>query len=132
MALGWNLSDITDWETVCFNGEGDDKRMSPETEQLITVTMVLGLNEISQENIDKFCLRLRMYEKVCGWCLWYTNEDGSRRNALPDSVVKRHIGLHTNASRLTDAQFNKWILKMLDREAKASSSIMERDEREAA
>ena len=126
MALNWDLGDIENFKSVCRN---EDESLREETELLIFYTMNLGMGLITQNNVDKFILRLRMYEVMYGMAKWW-NVNGQRVNVISDTLIRKHIGLRTNASSISDAQFNKNMLKQLVREAKATSENMNR--REAA
>jgi len=126
MALRYELGNIWKWEMMCLN---KDETIREETNTLIFYTMNLGINIITKTNVDKFILRLRMYEVLHGMTKWRT-VNGERINAISDTLIRNHIGLKTNASELSDAQFNKNMLKQLVREAQATSENMNR--REAA
>ena len=124
MALNWDLGDIENFKSVCRN---DDESLREETELLIFYTMHLGIGLITESNVDKFILRFRMYEVLYGMAKW-RNVDGQRVNIISDTLIRKHIGLHTNASSISDAQFNKNMLKQLVREAEATSKNTERKE----
>jgi len=126
MALRYELGNIWKWEMMCLN---KDETIREETNTLIFYTINLGINIITKTNVDKFILRLRMYEVLHGMTKWRT-VNGERINAISDTLIRNHIGLKTNASSLSDAQFNKNMLKQLVREAQATSENMNR--REAA
>tara|TARA_R110002110_G_scaffold2550_1_gene11969 strand:- start:333 stop:758 length:426 start_codon:yes stop_codon:yes gene_type:complete len=122
MALNWDLGDIENFKSVCRN---EDESLREETELLIFYTMNLGMGLITQNNVDKFILRFRMYEVLYGMAKW-RNVNGQRINAISDTLIRKHIGLHTNASSISDAQFNKNMLKQLVREAEATSENIDR------
>ena len=124
MALNWDLGDIENFKSVCRN---EDESLREETELLIFYTMNLGMGLITQNNVDKFILRFRMYEVLYGMAKWW-NVNGQRVNVISDTLIRKHIGLRTNASSISDAQFNKNMLKQLVREAKATSENMNRRE----
>ena len=126
MALRYELGNIWKWEMMCLT---KDETIREETNTLIFYTINLGINIITKTNVDKFILRLRMYEVLHGMTKWRT-VNGERINAISDTLIRNHIGLKTNASSLSDAQFNKNMLKQLVREAQATSENMNR--REAA
>ena len=124
MALRYELGNIWKWEMMCLN---KDETIREETNTLIFYTINLGINIITKTNVDKFILRLRMYEVLHGMTKWRT-VNGERINAISDTLIRNHIGLKTNASSLSDAQFNKNMLKQLVREAQATSENMNRNE----
>ena len=124
MSLNWDLGGIENFKSVCRN---EDESLREETELLIFYTMNLGMGLITQNNVDKFILRFRMYEVLYGMAKWW-NVNGQRVNLISDTLIRKHIGLRTNASSISDAQFNKNMLKQLVREAKATSENMNRRE----
>ena len=126
--LNWDIGNIKNRKSVCKN---DDGSFSEETELLIFYTMNLGMGLITESNVDKFILRFRMYEVLFGMSKW-RNVDGERINAISDTLIRKHIGLRTNASKISDAEFNKKMLKQLVREAEAVSENMKGREEEAA
>ena len=107
MSLNYDLSNIENYETVCWIGEkgADDRRMNPVTETLIFGTMAVGLGSITDKNVDEFAARFRVMEKVHGAFL-YKVEDGKRVDwLLSDEDFIAHIGLVCNVSNETRA---KW------------------------
>tara|TARA_B110000238_G_scaffold199676_2_gene247343 strand:+ start:308 stop:688 length:381 start_codon:yes stop_codon:yes gene_type:complete len=124
MSLNWDLGGIENFKSVCRN---EDESLREETELLIFYTMNLGMGLITQNNVDKFILRFRMYEVLYGMAKWW-NVNGQRVNVISDTLIRKHIGLRTNASSISDVQFNKNMLKQLVREAKATSENMNRRE----
>ena len=124
MSLNWDLGGIENFKSVCRN---EDESLREETELLIFYTMNLGMGLITQNNVDKFILRFRLYEELYGMAKWW-NVNGQRVNVISDTLIRKHIGLRTNASSISDVQFNKNMLKQLVREAKATSENMNRRE----
>ena len=144
MALHWNLGDIADYKAVCFIDAKVDQPMdgikkgervmSPVTNALIWATIPVGLGGITEQNYATFALRLRAIENAFGAFLQKpvdaegnevtTNEAVvkwvDRRITLAE--VKAHIGLGTNASRLTDAKFKAELAARMLREAGHSVS----------
>ena len=108
MALHWELRSIDNWETVCCNEDGT---LSGTTECLIWATMMVGLSRITASNAKKFYERLHAWETARG-------AFRSDRQPLDFNDVVRHIGLATNASHETDAQFRKKLMRALEEEAR--------------
>ena len=133
MPFTWDFTNVKDWKSLCYEGVGEyDEdgnelgRLKEETNALIWVTRSIGLNCIKEKNIDKFCLRLGMLEEVEGAYLYKKNKDGKTlystfeyddgdkyENALTESIIRKHIGLHTNADTCTDAKFDRVILNKI-------------------
>ena len=124
MPLHWSIEDIKDYKTVCFNGEGDDAEMKTVTSTLINLTMNLGINDWTDKNIDEVLLRLRMYESIYGK-LVYNGTTGD--NSLTNEVIRQHVGLYTNASSFSFAEFKKYCIEAIERRAKDLIEWHDRD-----
>jgi len=85
MSLNWDISDCENWESLLKDDE------YPVTEGLIHWMMVIGFRSITRDNWGKVFARLEMMNKD---------------NFTIDDVHAR-IGLSTNCSELTDAQWAK-------------------------
>lgn len=112
MSLDWNIKEVADYDNVCFVGDGDERRLSAITESLIWRTMVVGLNEISEANFREFAYRLNFYERLFGETIM---EEGKKR-FITLAEMRAHIGLRTNANRLTRAQWMKNIKNSIEQE----------------
>lgn len=111
MALTWNVERIADHavittllyedgEPVIWDGE---KRWHPVTEALVWRSMACGFNAITEANVMEVFVRVAAWDAV--------NGSGIRMNGEPYAItlndVRRHIGLGTNATPLTDKQFRE-------------------------
>lgn len=122
MALYWDLSKIKDYEKECFIGEGEERVMKPVTNSLIWTTMIIGIGNWTEKDIDEVYIRVNQYERMTGPTI-YVDDDGNRfgGNRLNGELdkdgyitrdeIRKHIGLSTNVARMTTAQW----LKRLDR-----------------
>lgn len=90
MSLDYNLSEVKDYQTVCFRAPGE---MIPETERLIFSTLAIGIPKITKANHETFLRRLNLWETV--YAMPLTSAE----------VVKAHIGLTTNASPCNKGRF---------------------------
>ena len=124
MPLHWDIGNIKDYKTVCFNGEGDDAELKTVTSTLINLTMNLGINDWTDKNIDEVLLRLRMYESIYGK-LVYNGTTGD--NSLTNEVIRQHVGLYTNASSFSFAEFKKYCIEAIERRAKDLIEWHDRD-----
>jgi len=106
MSLNFNLSQIKDHETFCWNAQG---QINPVTQTLIFLTMFTGLNKITPSNFGEFLRRVMLWERVYGALLM---DDGWDRPITADDITA-HIGLSTNASALTKRQFDAALLREL-------------------
>ena len=106
MSLDYNLSNIHNSGSICFYEDGT---MSVHTYNLIWASMAVDLGKITKENISEWMVRLRMLAIVdseCGTWSTITEED-----------LTIHIGLSTNVSTTTRAQFKKKIIERVERNA---------------
>lgn len=111
MSLNYDLTAVKD---------RDESEMGVAvTDALIWATMGVGMDAITEENKDEFFCRLHIYEQVFGSWISMRGDDGKAEpyNMKYEDVCK-HIGLKTNASRLTDAAFKTKIWKELEGRAK--------------
>jgi len=98
MALHFDFTKVKNNETVCLTPEGEIRIV---TDALIWLTMAIDLGGITPKNVEEFIVRLRMYEMVAG----PTN--------ISAEAVRAHVGLSTNVSDTTDAQFAKKLTKLM-------------------
>lgn len=105
MSLNWNIEKVKDWEN--FN---DEQRVVLDS--IIWLTMAIGIGEITEDNHKEFFARLHMIEKLFGGVIF---REGKYRTIKLDEV-KDLIGLTTNVSSITRAQFNKNQLQRFYRE----------------
>jgi hypothetical protein len=128
MSLDFNYGKVKNYKTVCFDRpctdcQGPDKpcpehadvpleertMMSLATESLIWyLGLSIGIPKITEKNWEEVALRVALYEKVIGSCI-YKFVEGKGRVKIPITKedVQRHIGLDTNGITLTKAQFLK-------------------------
>ena len=88
-------------------GEEVGRKWHPVTNALIFATMAIGMSSITEDNWEEFYQRLNMWERCVGCSLWRADHQRDNKNFITPLEVYMHIGLHTNASRKTLAQFTK-------------------------
>lgn len=110
MALNWDLSNIKEFEDLCYRtmestyvdvdeetGEEITKNhveLVPLADALIWATICVGMGEVTEDTYVEFWRRVAALEAWNGAFL--TTKDGPRPITLAD--VKAHIGLSTNVS----------------------------------
>ena len=112
--LDWSLKNVTNQSTVCFCDDGTGIQMQAVTRQLIFFTERIGMSRITIENHVEFWKRANTWERVHGHCLFVTDADDKPVGcfiSLHD--VKVHVGLSTNARRLTEHKFYDEIIEAL-------------------
>jgi hypothetical protein len=98
MALTTNIGDCVNWEEL--NTEAN----YPMTERIYFVTLVTDLGEITYNNYDEFYARVKVYAHITG------------DDSITLQDVKRRIGLTTNVSNRTTAQFLKRMSELAGRD----------------
>jgi hypothetical protein len=115
MSLDWSLGNIKDYKSLCFRKNNKDLvEMKGVTEALIFATMVIGLNEITEKNIEEFYWRNLFCEQI-GVNFLYDHDTNENRGFTFEEI-NSHIGLQTNASNLTRAKFIKNRVENLTRD----------------
>jgi hypothetical protein len=98
MALHTDISNCVNWEEL--NSDAN----YPLTEKIYFLTMVVDLGEITNTNFGEFYARVKAYEAVSG------------DDSITLADIKRRIGLSTNVSNRTTAQFIKRMAEIGKRE----------------
>ena len=111
MALHYDVRTVADE----YKADGEQWRI---TEALIFVTMVVGINRITEDNATTFAERLAAYQKVRGALL--SNYDGETVTERPVTAedVRARIGLSTNATPMTNAAFKRRMADLLMEEVR--------------
>lgn len=140
MALTWDISEVKDFENVCFmEAPADepmagitkgDRVMNPVTNALIWATIGVDLPGITEEDAAEFYARLRFTEEISGPYLIRAEVDGVRPSGRDAFItieeVLAHVGLKANVSKMARAAWLKKFGHDLDRFA--SSFERKRDE----
>lgn len=141
MALHWNLEGIADYRETCLAVAPEDRPMdgitkgdlviTPRTHAMIFMTMAVGMGSITAKNWRRFYARARIIERLDGA---YYRQGGEDMHLTP-ADVKAYIGLSTNVSTETDAQWFRRVGKAelargesiaRDLDAKAAEATAER------
>lgn len=101
---------------VIDNGDDDFRIFSPKTEQLIWLTMSVGIGRITEKTWEKFYRRSFVWQRVNDHDILVTAKD-----------VYDHIGLSTNADSLTDSKFVKKLMRAVENESEAGIWLVKRD-----
>ena len=138
MSLDWNVGDIQNQKELCWVPTGRTKKdektgeekeivcLSWQTDSLIWASMSIGMGSITRTNWREFYLRMLLdpYSKVNVY-------KDTGKTAVPEwhrikiEDVFNHIGLHTNASSKTRAQYLK---QLYEREEDGHRSTFRRIE----
>jgi hypothetical protein len=104
MALHTNIGNCVNWEELNTDAN------YPMTERIYFVTLVTDLGEITDTNYGEFYARTKVYGLITG------------DNSITLEDVKRRIGLTTNVSNRTTAQFLKRMSELAQREYQATQN----------
>jgi hypothetical protein len=125
MSLNWNCKAMIERGINIWCERDDGEYLNPVTESLIWATMIVGCDG---SNIDRFITRVRECEIANGaifrpWPTENRDKDISRNVIRPDTFtkdgyisaaeVRRHEGMSTNASAITDAQWLKKLSRLV-------------------
>lgn len=113
MPLNFDFRRVRDYEAVTTD-PADPTRWNPVADALIWMSMICGYNEITEKNAEKVIERVMQYQLLTGAFL----SGGKGENNTPKEIyimptdVRRFIGMTTNASKLTDAQWGRKVVLM--------------------
>ena len=98
MALEFDLRKVGNVDILRTKGEDGQENWSQLTTRVVFSCISTGINEITEDNYEEWFQRNFIWDTVHGLL------------PLPLESVKLFIGLWTNASTLTKAEFNKRIM----------------------
>jgi hypothetical protein len=115
MGLHYNYGDVAGFEALCLD---EGRNVRPATESLFLLMYKLGVQRITAENWEEVFRRCSIYQRVAGT----THRGPYGRDPLyatPEHVF-RHIGMRVTVKPLTNAAFDKEIIKLLTTDARES------------
>tara|TARA_B100001059_G_C17482567_1_gene402392 strand:+ start:237 stop:629 length:393 start_codon:yes stop_codon:yes gene_type:complete len=129
MALTYDFTKIDNYEEICtrklvegdegFNPNKDLYRTQPLAEALVWMSLFVGMREITEKNWEQFYWRTRLLEVTTGaYRQTGTYDDDGKiihreEQFFTKDEIKSMIGLSTNASEMTKAEFYKNKIKDL-------------------
>ena len=114
MALRWSIKKVMgfkknpdDYYLPIKNKKGGKVfDIQPITKHLVYETMVVGLGEITENNIDEWLIRMRLAEKLYGTSLMIRDDKGVvKPYHITIEDLEKHIGLWTNAEHIKRKEF---------------------------
>lgn len=110
MPLTWSTTKVANRNEVDTDPY-DEKSWHPVCFGLVMLSMNCGYREITEKNFEEVAQRVAIWQKIFGAYL----SKGSERIYITRLDVQRYIGLTTNASTMTKAQFDKrvaqWVME---------------------
>lgn len=145
MSLNYSIKKVTNFKKVCYvlnpeipkdeRTESYGFKLNPITEAIIWLTMSVDINEITEKNYHEFYWRVRFIDKFKGIKMLNATDKANRIHTFNPNLkqIKAHIGLSTNASNYTRAEFMKRMQvdlqsildEILDQEKKAKILLAE-------
>lgn len=121
MSLNFDYSKIVDNERVTTHPDDIGKDPTKEKVRYHSVfnsmvwnLMIIGVGRINEKTLPTVQARMAQYQKALGAAL--SDHDG-RDIYITDEDLAKMVGLSTNVSDMTDAQWAKHLIGMIDREA---------------
>lgn len=112
MPLNFNYAAVANKDVVCTSPSNPDE-YHPVFNALIWLSMICGYSNITAKNYGEVHARIAQYEQVCGSLMRAADDDGRPRDLrLTLADIKLYIGMFTNASPLTDAQWAKKLAQL--------------------
>jgi len=113
MALHYNTTGIPASITT---SPFDKDEWHPVTHYLMFTTMTVGMGEITKQNAPEFFRRVAIIQKIYGPALTYRDPLNKERVEAYVTLedITNHIGLKTNVSTISKAEFNKKALAILE------------------
>lgn len=99
MALRYDLTKITDYETVCYDGENQ----KPITTAIIQLGMAAGYGRLTEKNAAEMHRRVTILGEL--WGAPVTKGDGTSVY-ISEADMRAHVGLVMNAVTLTKSEFD--------------------------
>lgn len=102
-----------DWSNTDLSTESEEDRLLADS--AVWLTMAVGINHITVDNVKEFFARVSFYEKVTGAYRFAMESGASTPVFFTADECIRLIGLRTNASPMTKAQFYKHVWEVHNR-----------------
>ncbi len=129
MSLDFDFSKVPLYEEVTTDPT-DPTKWHPVADALVRLSLHCGYAEITPKNVDKVIDRIMAYQVVLG--AYLHPDDGGEIYIMPVDI-RRFVGMRTNATRLTDAQWRRSRLgRVADEAGTHLARRLEREQRPGA
>lgn len=112
MSLSYDIREVAEQ----FKAEGDQWSV---TETLIFTTMAVGINRITERNVDAFIERVMVLQEVNGPLMTTWDGTSVQPRSITAQEIRDRIGLSTNASAMTAAAFRKQVADLVFKNARS-------------
>ena len=141
MSLDWSLNRIKDYETVCWipvakdyepgymeslseDADGNLRKMNSVTYVIIMSTMLIGMGDITEKNLEEVVLRLELWQDVNGAMMRRFIDGKSTDVRVTPADLQRHIGLSTNVGKESWTWFAKRLRAVAERRVKQALEVL--------
>jgi len=101
----WVMHDVKDCEQLYVANKDGTTELNLVTTALINSTMVIGVNKITDDNVDDVSCRIALLQSIYGTLLFVESEEDKKPIFITRDDVARHIGLETEAKEIELASF---------------------------
>jgi hypothetical protein len=116
MALCWDVKNVKNRDEVCSVKDGDRTIWHPVTEGIGFYMLTLGIDHLEEKNVEEFFNRMTLADTTFGAPIMNTTEGPYY---ISKEELRQHIGMRSNASRLTKQQFHKNLIQYLERKTRS-------------
>jgi hypothetical protein len=102
------MHEVKEWQQLYVADDNGTEELNSVTATLINYTLLIGVNKITDDNVDDVSCRIALLETVNGNVL----SAGEKRIFITRDDVARHIGLRTEAAEIELAEFWAQMCKM--------------------
>jgi len=127
MSLNFDFRKVANYEAVTTD-PADPQSWHPVADALVWLSLQCGFNEITPKNVNKVIDRIMAYQVVHGA---YLGPNGGDIYIMPVDI-RRFVGMRTNATRLTDAQWHRRLGRIADEVGTRLARRLEREQRPGA
>jgi hypothetical protein len=97
----WEMHEVKDWRQLYVTNQDGTRELNYVTTALINFTMVIGVNKITDDNVDDVSCRMALAQSIYGTVL----SMGEKKIFITRDDVARHIGLRTESTEIELASF---------------------------
>ena len=116
----WSAGDVVDWDDLLVSVNEGGRVLNLATSTILNYMPVIGITEITKENVVDTWIRISLIETVYGSHI--SSNNGLRRFYVTQNDVTRHIGIQTEGTSKTFLEFYKLHIEGVTKCAASESS----------
>jgi hypothetical protein len=97
----WSSHKVEDWDRMLVREPSGETQVNPASALIINYTMIIGIGEITIDNVDEVYMRVAALEAIRGPCFSH----GDRPLFITHEDIRMHVGLITEAPSKTLEEF---------------------------